>query len=222
MDLTMTVLLAFTLEHASRATGVSERRIRYWDRKDILSPSLLDDERGGAYGRIYSFRDLVGLRTIGALRDQFGVSLQAIRDVSERLRRHSDAPWSQLRFFLDGHHLFFKDPETQLLLSALQPGQLALVETLNLEHVALDTQHRASRLVLRAPEQFGHIEQNRYVAGNRPVVAGTRIPTAAIWEFHQAGYDEAGIMQEYPRLASIDVQKAIEFERNRREVQLAG
>jgi uncharacterized protein (DUF433 family) len=201
---------------------VSERRIRYWDDTGILSPSLLDDDKGGAYGRIYSFRDLVGLRTIGTLRDQFGVSLQTLRDVSERLRRHSSTPWSQLRFFVSGQHLFFKDPETQLFLSALQPGQIALVEALDLEQVALDTQQRANRLVSRRPDQLGQIERNRHVVGNRPVIAGTRIPTAAIWEFHQAGYDEAAILKEYPRLAPIDIQKALEFERNRREVQLAG
>ena len=90
----MTVLLAFTLEQASRVTGIPERRIRYWDNTDILSPSLTNKEDRGAYSRIYSFRDLVGLRTIGELRDRFGVSLQCLRVVAERLKKHADKPWS--------------------------------------------------------------------------------------------------------------------------------
>jgi DNA-binding transcriptional MerR regulator len=72
----MTVLLAFTVEQASRVTGVSERRIRYWDRTGVLSPSLArDTDRKHAYSRIYSFRDVVGLKTLGQLRDQFSLPL---------------------------------------------------------------------------------------------------------------------------------------------------
>jgi uncharacterized protein (DUF433 family) len=217
----MTVLLAFTLEHASRVTRIPESRIRYWDDTGILRPSLAREEHGGAYSRIYSFSDLVGLRTIAELRDRFGVSLQSLRAVAERLQRHSDTPWSDLRFYVSGRHLFFRDPETELMLSALQPGQIALVESLNLVSVALETQKRANRLTQRTKRQFGDIVQNRYVSGNRPVIAGTRIPTIAIWEFHEAGYTNEEILKEYPRLRLIDVEKAIEHERNLRQLRRA-
>lgn len=212
----MTVLLAFTLEHASRVTRIPESRIRYWDDTGIIRPSLAREKHGGAYSRIYSFNDLVGLRTIAELRDRFGVSLQSLRAVAERLQRHSNTPWTDLRFYVSGRHLFFRDPETELMLSALQPGQIALVESLNLVSVALDTQKRANRLTQRSRRQFGDIVQNRYVSGNRPVIAGTRIPTIAIWDFHEAGYTNEEILKEYPKLRSIDVEKAIEHESNRR------
>lgn len=217
----MTVLLAFTLEHASRATGISERRIRYWDDTGVLKPSLVDDDRGGAYSRIYSYRDLVGLRTIAVLRDRFGVSLQGLHAVAERLKLHADTPWSDLRFYVSGRQLFFKDPGTDLLLSALKPRQIALIDTLDLVQVELETRRRANRLVVRTRDQIGQIIQNRYVAGNRAVIAGTRIPTVAIWEFHEAGYDDAAILKEYPRLKPIDVTRAIEHERSIREVRAA-
>lgn len=217
----MAVLLAFTLEQASRATGISESRIRYWDSTGVLSPSLVDDEHGGAYSRIYSFRDLVGLRTIAELRDRFEVSLQGLRTVGERLKRHSKTPWSEMRFYASGRHLFFRDPESEVLLSALEPGQIALAAALDLVRVEKETRNRANRLVGRTQDQFGHFVQNRYIAGNRTVIAGTRIPTAAIWEFHEAGYDEAAILKEYPRLVSLDVKKAIEHERSLREASAA-
>jgi uncharacterized protein (DUF433 family) len=217
----VTVLLAFTLEHASRATGISERRIRYWDDTGVLSPSLVDDKRGGAYSRIYSFRDLVGLRTIAELRDRFGISLQGLRAVGERLKRHAETPWSELRFYVSGRNLFFKDPDTALLLSALSPGQIALAATLDLVRVEQETRERANRLVERTQDQFGQVVRNRYISGNRAVLAGTRIPTAAIWEFHQAGYDDAAILKEYPRLQLIDVRNAIAHERSLREARAA-
>jgi len=218
----MAVLLAFTLEHASRATGIPEHRIRYWDNTNVLNPSLVDDDRGGAFSRIYSFRDLVGLRTIGELRDHFGLSLQALRTVAQRLQAHTKTPWSELRFYVRGRQLFFRDPESSLFLSALQPQQVALVETLDLARVAIDTERRARRLVERMPSDIGQLDQDRYVARNRTVIAGTRIPTTAIWEFSEAGYDEAAILKEYPRLTPADIAAALSHERMRRDLKQAG
>lgn len=212
----MTVLLAFSLDHAARVTGLSTRRIRYWDDTDVLHPSVARDEDGGAFARIYSFQDLVGLRTIAQLRDKFGVSLYALRAVADRLRVHTNTPWSELTFYADGRHLYFIDPETKLMLSAIEPGQIALVDTLNLERVALDTERRAQRLLERSGDQIGAVAQNRYVVRNRPVIAGTRIPTLAISEFHEAGYSVEQILREYPRLTAIDVEKAIQYEKDHR------
>ena len=213
----MTVLLAFTLEQASRATHIPERRIRYWDNTGILSPSLANKEDRGAYSRIYSFRDLVGLRTIGELRDRFGVSLQCLRVVAERLRKPAETPWSELRFYVSGRRLFFRDPESQLMLSALNPGQIALVESLDLVSVARDIERRATTLTERTSDQIGQITRNRYIVNNRPVIAGTRIPTAAIWDFYEAGYSNAEILKEYPRLTLEDVETAIAYEVDARQ-----
>ncbi len=214
----MTVLLAFTLEQASRVTHIPERRIRYWDNTGILGPSLANKEDRGAYSRIYSFRDLVGLRTIGVLRDRFGVSLQCLRAVTERLKKHADTPWSELRFSVSGRHLFFRDPESRLMLSALSPGQIALVESLDLISVARDTERRAMTLTERTQDQIGQITRNRYIVNNRPVIAGTRIPSAAIWDFHEAGYSNEEILKEYPRLTPADIESAIAFEVNARQL----
>ena len=212
----MTVLLAFTLEQAARVTQLTESRIRYWDRTGVIKPSLVKETTGGAYSRIYSFQDLVALRTVAQLRENFGVSLQKVREVGERLRRHADKPWSELRFYASGKHLFFQDPQTDLLLSALKPGQSALLQALDLVAVARDTETRADSLVERGQKQFGQVVTNRYLAGNRPVIAGTRIPTEAIWEFHEDGYAVDEIVAEYPRLTPLDVEAAIRFEKERR------
>jgi uncharacterized protein (DUF433 family) len=218
----MTVLLAFTLDHASRVTGLTEDRIRYWDETKVLVPSLSRKSRGGAYERIYSFRDLVGLRTVAALRDDFRVSLQSLREIGQRLQDQFAAPWSELGFYVSDGHLFYRDPETHMMLSAVVPGQLALVASLNLETVARDTDERAKQLVERSHDEFGEIVTNRYVFGNQPVVAGTRIPTRAIWEFAEAGYPVEDILREYPRLSPIDVRNAIDFEVHGRQRRLTG
>jgi uncharacterized protein (DUF433 family) len=217
----MTVLLAFTLEHASRVTGLTQDRIRYWDKTNVIRPSLSRRSRGGAYERIYSFRDLVALQTVAALRDQFGVSLQALRRVGKRLSAQFEAPWSALGFYVSDGHLYYRDPDARVMLSALVPGQIALVESLNLERVARDTEERSQRLLERNDNELGAITTNRYVFANQPVVAGTRIPTVAIWEFAKAGFSTEEIVREYPRLTAIDVHSAIDFEERRRQQRLA-
>lgn len=209
-------LLAFTVEHAARVAGVSERRVRYWDTTGVLSPSISHEGPRTPYGRIYSFRDLVGLRTLADLRDRFDIPLQRLRMIGERLRRYHETPWSELRFFVEGKRLYFRDPESCMLVSAIEPGQIALPFNLDLAEVARETERRANALAQRDETDFGEVVTNRYVMGNRPVLAGTRIPTTAIWDFHAAGYDTDQITEEYPRLTRIDVERAIAYEEQRR------
>jgi uncharacterized protein (DUF433 family) len=138
-----------------------------------------------------------------------------LRAVGERLQKHYETPWSSLRFYVDGGHLFFRDPDSRLLLSAIKPGQIAMHAMPDLDEIAVQTEAAARKLTERTREQFGEIEQTRYVLNNRPVLSGTRIPTAAVWEFHEAGYDLGAIMELYPQLTDRDVEAAIEYERNR-------
>lgn len=88
----MAELAAFTAEHVCRLTGLSSRQLRYWDRTDFFSPTLLDDHRRRAFGRIYSFRDVVGLGTTSILRNIHRVPLQELRRVGAWLKERHDAP----------------------------------------------------------------------------------------------------------------------------------
>ena len=60
--------------------------------------------------------------------------------------------------------------------------------------------------------QIGKVDRNRYIMRNVPVIAGTRIPTSAIFDLHQNGFSLAQIVAEYPRLTERDVKAAIQFE----------
>ena len=57
----------------------------------------------------------------------------------------------------------------------------------------------------------GYIERDKFVAQNQYVIAGTRIPVAAIQSFAAANYSTARILQEYPGLSPEDVAAAIAF-----------
>jgi uncharacterized protein (DUF433 family) len=212
----MAELLAFTAENVCRLTGFSGRQLRYWDATDFFSPELLDDHKRRAFGRIYSFRDVVGLRTIAVLRNEHKIPLQELRRVGEWLFTHHKSPWSSLRFALSGRKVVFVDPQTGGYLEPQAGGQ-SVIE-IGLEPIASDMRRAAEKLRERREEQIGAVVRNRYVVHNAWVVAGTRIPTQAIWNFHEAGYSSAAIIEEYPRLTPADVQAAIEFEAGRPRV----
>ena len=209
----MAEIVAFTIDHIRRLTGLSLRQIRYWDDTGFFSPTLVDGHRKRAFGRIYSFRDLVGLRTIAILRKQHKTPLQELRRVGEWLRTHHDSPWSSLRFAIAGRRVVFFDPATQVATEPRGEGQRVL--DVALEPIAHEMRQAADRLRERQSNQIGQIVRNRYVVHNAWTLAGTRIPTKAIWNFHEAGYDTAAILKEYPRLTAQDVAAAIEFEQNR-------
>jgi DNA-binding transcriptional MerR regulator len=211
--------MAFTAEHVSRLTGLSERRLRYWDQRGLFAPTYAEPNRRRPYSRIYSFRDVVGLRTLALLRDRHGVSLQRLRELGEWLVRHYDTPWSSLRFYVDGKDVFFVDPESGAILATRPLGQAAI--PFRMEEVARQTEEDANRLRERRPDQLGKIEQHRYVLHNAPVLAGTRIPTKAVWDFHRAGYDTTAIIAEYPRLTKADVRAAIAYEERLRDQESA-
>jgi len=211
----MTELMAFTTEHVCRLTGLSKRQIRYWDDTGFFSPTLLDEHRQRAFGRIYSFRDIVGLRTIAILRNDHKVPLQELRRVGAWLQREHETPWSSLRFALKGRTVVFIDPASGAPTEPSGRGQTVL--PIALLPIANEMGKAAERLRERQPDQIGKLERKRYVVHNAWVVAGTRIPTEAIWNFHEAGRSTKQIIAEYPRLTAEDVRAAIEFESGRRK-----
>lgn len=212
----MSELLAFTADNVCRLTGLSGRQLRYWDATDFFSPEMLDEHRRRAFGRIYSFREVVGLRTIALLRNKHRIPLQELRRVGQWLLDHHKTPWSSLRFALSGRKVVFAEPGSDQFVEPRGGGQIVI--KIDLEPIASEMRREADRLRYRSDDQIGAVVRNRYVVHNAWVVAGTRIPTRAVWNFHQAGYSAEDILREYPRLTMKDVTAAIDFEAKHQEV----
>jgi uncharacterized protein (DUF433 family) len=204
--------MAFSVQTAARLADLSEDRVRYWADHDVLRPSLAD-RPDVPFGRIYTFRDVVGLRTLKLLRDTHHFSLQALRQIGAQLARHYDAPWSELRFYVVGDRLAFSAGERDQLLAARPLGQALLKEvTCDITRVAAEVESATRRLRERQTDDHGQIAQHRSVLQNQPVVQGTRIPTATIWNYHVAGFSDDDILRQYPTLTPDDIQAAIEHE----------
>lgn len=210
----MAVILALTVEQMSRLTGLSDRQLRYWDDTGFFSPTI-SAEKHRPYGRVYSFRDAVGLRTLAMLRNEHRIPLQELRKIGAWLQENYETPWASLRFYVAGRQVFFDDPRDQVRRSGSNPDQTVI--PIEMQRIAAETEAAADKLIERTEDEFGKIVQHRHIMQNAPVLAGTRIRTQAVWNFHEAGYSSNEIIEQYPRLTPVDVDAAIKFERQRRQ-----
>lgn len=198
------VIRAFSEDHVGRLTGLSKSQLRYWDKTGFFSPTT---KSRGPYNRTYSFRDIVGLRTLGLLRKQYQVSLQHLRKVAEDLS-DCEAVWADTTLYVLNKQVYFNDPTTGRVRNV--GGQYAA--TIPLVQIMNDVREDTERLRKRSVDQLGKIERNRYIARNAWVVAGTRIPTKAIVRFNKAGYSADSIIREYPSLTPSDIEAALDHE----------
>ncbi len=196
---------AFTADQVCRLTGLPDRRLRYWDATEFFRPESARKRRG-PYSRLYSFRDVVGLRTLAILRNR--ASLQSLRKIGAWLHEHYEHPWASLRFFTRGRDVFVQQSDDVIVLA--KDGAQSTFD-IELQDVIGEVSTAVHRLRQRQEDDVGRISKHRYVAHNRPVISGTRIPTSAIWAFHKAGYESGAIISEFPTLTIQDVNAAIRF-----------
>lgn len=62
------VIAAFSEEQVQRLTGLTKGRLRYWHQTRFFSPSFVEGNPRLPYSRFYSFKNVVGLRTLEMLR----------------------------------------------------------------------------------------------------------------------------------------------------------
>lgn len=206
---------AFNADHVCRLSGLSQRQLAYWDTTGFFSPAYAEQDRRLPFSRVYSFQDIVGLRTIATLRKSFDVSLQELRHVARWLKEHPADSWANLTLYVVGRRVYFDDADSGARLAARPDGQTVL--PVHMEPIVRAARVDVERLRERTAEMVGQIERHRYVAHNAPVLAGTRVPASAVWNLAQAGYNTAAIIREYPRLRPADIEAALAFECARRE-----
>jgi uncharacterized protein (DUF433 family) len=203
-----TVLTAFSEDHVVRLTGLSRWQLREWDKLEFFAPHYAYEDRKQPYSRIYSFADVVGLRTISVLMKQYHVSFQQLKKVATELVKRGYKHWAELKLYVVKGQVHFQHPSSKDI-EGVWDGQLAMLPVID---VITDLEKRVSELQNRTQDQIGNIEQRRHVMRNSPVLAGTRIPTAAVRRFHEAGYSTEEILKQYPTLTAEDVSAALAYE----------
>jgi uncharacterized protein (DUF433 family) len=203
------VVMAFTEEQVTRLAHITKRQLRHWDNTGFFAPSLGFEDRARPYSRLYSFRDVVCLRVLNALRNESKVPLQQLRQVKEKLIGLGEHLWSQTTLYVLNKRVVFENPETGKREDVItQQGVLEIP----LRVVTGRVEEEIERLRERDATQVGKFERKRGVVHNELVVAGTRIPVRSIRAFAEAGYSPEDIQKQYPTLTLDDIRAASAFE----------
>lgn len=137
----------FTAQQACRLTGCTSHQLRYWDKVDLVRPSI--QSTGGRPGkrRLYAFRDLVALRVVRSLLDN-GMSVQRVRRAWDYLRRTADMDGhlAEVKLVTDGRSIFRVAADEDELLDALREGQLAFFVAIN--EITLEVEEDVTRFEL--------------------------------------------------------------------------
>ena len=200
------IIAAFTREQAARLTGVSQRQLRLWDARGFFAPSLKLE--GGALASLYSFRDLLCLKVIHAIRNEAKIPFAELLKTKQRLAHLGDDLWARTTLYILGKRVVFDDPETGGRQEA-SSGQGVLQIPLRVVTGTMEDAVRAMRE--RKPALIGTIDRKRSVAQNQPVIAGTRIPVRSLQAFAKAGYSVAQINAQYPGITERDIEAALNY-----------
>jgi uncharacterized protein (DUF433 family) len=138
----------------------------------------------------------------------FRVSLQQLRKVAKELVRRGYGHWATIKLYVVKGQVHFAPPGTKNP-EGVWDGQLAMLPIID---VMQDVEKRVCELQHRQDSQRGQVERHKHVVRNAAVVAGTRISTAAIRRFHEAGYSVQQIIGQYPVLSPEDVDAALAHE----------
>lgn len=177
-------------------------RLTRWDRESFFSPEYADEEdRGNPYSRVYSFMDLVGLRTLAILADTYHISLSELRKTYPELAKSMKHPWAEKPLAVWKRKVVW-DIDS---LPRDRHGQI-VGRHIELSSITSEVAQKADELRNRHRDQIGATERHKFVAHNALVVAGTRIPVTAVESFVRAGYSDEAILSEYPTLAKFDIR----------------
>lgn len=200
------VVAAFTEAQVERLTGISQRQLRYWATNSFYVPKIIINDPDLPTMRLYSFRDLVCLKVIGAIRNDSKIPFSELKRTKERLAHLGDDLWAKTTLYILGKNVVFDNPETGEKEEA-STGQGVLQIPLKIVTGQMEQAVREMRQ--RPTDTIGRIEQKRGVAQNQPVISGTRIPVRIIQSLAKDGYSADEIVSQYPSLTSEDITAAL-------------
>lgn len=199
---------AYTLDFASRITGLTRRQLEYWDSSDVIKPSVAPyGGRGSA--RLYSFQDLIRLKVGAGLRQRGWRPSEIRRAVAALELRGWRDPLVTATLVAakdGGHEVMLVDPSLGRPVSARHPDQVAEPMDIPLEEIRTGLETTIADHLRRDP---GKTERVRDLQGSAPVIAGTRVPVARIRELHRRGWDVPRILAAHPHLMPQDITVAL-------------
>lgn len=173
----------------------------FWN--PVAVPSAHDPK-----GFSLSFFNLAEAHVLAATRNEFNISMKAIRfAMDELVRKYSTArqhPLLSKDFETDGCDLFIRELAKQgeeIILNLNKPNQYGLKAMMDtyLKRIVRDENFLPTEIfpVLDHDFQNQTIVISQTVASGRPTIAGTGIRAAAVWNRFKAGETEAELADDY-------------------------
>lgn len=206
-------LIAFTSDTVARLTGLSVRQLHYWDRQGFFRPSLADPNRRRPHSRVYSFNDVVGLRTIAQLLDQ-GATWPNLKNVRAFFASSTNADWANRSFSVVDGKVYFSHRDA--IVASRPLGQSVSPVIVELAPIVRQVQQAVAALPVRGADQIGKVTRDRLIMNGQDILAGTRIPTATIDWHHRHGASVDEMLEDFPRLTRADIDAAIRHEEQKR------
>jgi uncharacterized protein (DUF433 family)/DNA-binding transcriptional MerR regulator len=200
--------VAYPVKMAAALSGATVNQLRHW-RSPKTGP-LLIPEISAASKMLYSFSDVLALRTVVRLRD--ATSLQKIRAAIQTLRDLGEADHlASYRLVSDkrGDIQVIRDDDVVNLVS--QPGQTQLVAVIGeiIEPFAV----RAGVVVPNLLHPRPHLAVDPETQGGTPVIVGTRVPYDAVAGLMRDGVPAAQVADYYPSVTAEAAREALDFAR---------
>lgn len=203
------VVAALSEEHVAKITGLSIAQLRAWDKRGFFRPKHAYASKNAVQSRIYSFKDAVGLQAIATLKKNYRIGFSKLEEVANRLKEKGFSHWADTKLYVVNREVHFKEPGSSEV-ESLKDGQLAMLAVID---VIDEVRAKVIELKSRSADSRGSVERHRFVSRNSWVVAGTRIPTATIRRYRDAGFSVPEIIEEYPSLTEEDIFAALEHEK---------
>ena len=105
---------------AAAAAGITYRQLDYWDRTELVQPSVRGASGSGTQ-RLYSFRDILVLKLVKRLLDA-GISLQQIRIAIQELRAAGIYDLARITLISDGVKVYLCRSKDEVI-DLLEGGQ---------------------------------------------------------------------------------------------------
>jgi uncharacterized protein (DUF433 family)/DNA-binding transcriptional MerR regulator len=190
----------------AKLAGVSLRQLRYWVKKELISPGSYDAPYRGR--DLFAYPDIVQARVIGRMRDA-ELPLQRISKAVAWLRNvmQSQSDWHTKTMITDGKDVFVMlgPHEAETYSVVTQPGQAVI--KISLGDIAAE--------LTKAGELLGlgdHLDADPAVLGGTPVIRNTRVPTSLVHQLLGEGQSVEEIRAMYPGIDEEAVRAAEEFE----------
>jgi len=206
---------AYTIQETAQWLGVASSTIRPW----LLGQGKFQAvvEIADRASRTLSFRNLVELHVLAAIRRKHQVSLQRVRRAVEFMEKSLGAshPLSSARMLTDGKDLLVEACGEYLNVSRSGQGEIRQILQAYLQRIEHDAEGVPARLYPFSRKDLMHdprsIVIDPLVEFGRPCLVATGIPTIEVADRYKAGESIDSIADDYGR-AREQIEEAIRYE----------